>query len=63
VSESTVGDANINTEIFSKDNERFVLHDSKGFEHGDIGNVKTVQKFIDERNNMPEIKDKLHAVW
>jgi len=63
VSESTVGDANINTEIFSKDNERFVLHDSKGFEHGDIGNVKTVQKFIEERNNMPEIKDKLHAVW
>ncbi|KAG5351509.1 hypothetical protein C0989_006206 [Termitomyces sp. Mn162] len=55
--------ANIDQEIYSEENPHFVLHDSKGFEQGDDTNVKIVDNFINERKNMPHIKDKLHAVW
>lgn len=61
---SEVGYANIDKEILSKQNPYFVLHDSKGFEHGDDANVKTVQRFIGERTRRDMlVKDKLHAVW
>ncbi|KAG6807861.1 hypothetical protein H0H92_006177 [Tricholoma furcatifolium] len=63
VAHTNLGDANINKEIFAKENPYFILHDSKGFEQGDDTNVKIVIQFISERNNMPLIKDKLHAVW
>lgn len=57
------GQADIDREIYSQQNGQFVLHDSKGFEHGEEDNVNIVQNFITARNNMPDIKDKLHAVW
>ncbi|KAG2336929.1 hypothetical protein BDR05DRAFT_970748 [Suillus weaverae] len=57
------GDANINTEFISEQNDRFVLHDSKGFEPGEEDNVKTVQDFIQHRRSEPALKDQLHAVW
>ena len=50
-------------EIFSKANEQFVLHDSKGFEAGEADNLQIVKDFIKRRNDMPDIKDKLHAIW
>jgi len=53
----------INKEIFPVNDKQFVLHDSRGFEHADVQNVKTVQRFIEERSRRPEIKDKLHAIW
>ncbi|KNZ76261.1 hypothetical protein J132_11131 [Termitomyces sp. J132] len=63
VAHNEVGFANIDQEIYSEENPHFVLHDSKGFEQGDDTNVKIVDNFINERKNMPHIKDKLHAVW
>ncbi|KAG1744542.1 uncharacterized protein EDB91DRAFT_1246668 [Suillus paluster] len=57
------GDANIDTEFISEQNERFVLHDSKGFEPGEEDNLKIVQNFIERRKNMPALKDQLHAIW
>jgi len=63
VSHSAAGEANIDTEILSKDNDQFVLHDSKGFEPGEVGTLETVQSFIQKREKMTEIRDKLHAVW
>ncbi|KAG1735753.1 uncharacterized protein EDB91DRAFT_1144047 [Suillus paluster] len=56
------GEANIDTEFVSHQNDRFVLHDSKGFEPGGGGNVNIVQDFINRRRNMPALKDQLHAV-
>ncbi|KAG1858729.1 hypothetical protein DFJ58DRAFT_840324 [Suillus subalutaceus] len=44
------GKADIDTEFISRQNERFVLHDSKGFEPGEGGSLKIVQDFIDRRN-------------
>ena len=40
-----------------------MLHDSQGFEAGEVENFNTVKNFIDRRRNMPEVKDRLHAVW
>ncbi|KAF4565356.1 hypothetical protein EYR36_001927 [Pleurotus pulmonarius] len=63
VSEDRPGVSDINFEITSTDNDRFVVHDSKGFEHGEDKNLNAVQRFIEERRGMPELKDKLHAIW
>jgi GTPase SAR1 family protein len=57
------GEADIDHEFFSPQNDRFVLHDSKGFEPGEEGNVNTVRDFIERRRKMPDLKDQLHAVW
>ncbi|KAG2034763.1 hypothetical protein BDR03DRAFT_1013208 [Suillus americanus] len=57
------GEADIDHEFFSPQNDRFVLHDSKGFEPGEEGNVNIVRDFIERRRNKPTLKDQLHAVW
>jgi molecular chaperone DnaK (HSP70) len=56
------GEADIDHEFISPQNNRFVLHDSKGFEPGEEGNVNIVRDFIERRKNMAALKDKLHAV-
>ena len=40
-----------------------MLHDSQGFEPGEVNNFNKVKTFLDRRAQMPEIKDRLHAVW
>ncbi|KIK38642.1 hypothetical protein CY34DRAFT_90608, partial [Suillus luteus UH-Slu-Lm8-n1] len=57
------GEASIDHEFISPQNDRFVLHDSKGFEPGSEDNLKTVRDFIDQRRAKPDLKDQLHAVW
>ncbi|KAG2125429.1 hypothetical protein DEU56DRAFT_824995 [Suillus clintonianus] len=57
------GEADIDHEFVSLQNDRFVLHDSKGFEPGEESNVNIVRDFIGRRRNMAELKDQLHAVW
>ena len=55
--------ADITQGMTSDQNDRFILHDSKGFEYGDIDNLDVVTKFIKERRNHQDIKEQLHAVW
>ena len=55
--------ADINKELISKQNNRFILHDSKGFEQGEDDNFATVAQFIKVRRNIEDIKEQLHAVW
>jgi hypothetical protein len=55
--------SDINTEIISGDNEQFVLHDSQGFEPGEDSNYEIVKNFIKNRSAMPDIKDRIHAIW
>ncbi|KAG1726783.1 uncharacterized protein EDB91DRAFT_1165595 [Suillus paluster] len=62
-SHDKAGEANINTEFISRQNERFVLHDSKGFEPGGDDNLTIVKKFIESQRKMPDLKDQLHAIW
>ncbi|KAG1733949.1 hypothetical protein EDB19DRAFT_1179652 [Suillus lakei] len=63
VSEHRRGKADIDKEFIAPENERFVLHDSQGFETGDSGSFAIAKDFIDRRRQMPELKDKIHAVW
>jgi hypothetical protein len=60
---SRPGEASIDHEFISPQNDRFVLHDSKGFEPGSEDNLQTVRDFIDQRRAKPDLKDQLHAVW
>ncbi|KDQ17159.1 hypothetical protein BOTBODRAFT_598870 [Botryobasidium botryosum FD-172 SS1] len=57
------GVSDINEELTSPGNDRFVLHDSQGFEPGEVDNYNTVTTFIDRRVSQPHIKDQLHAIW
>ncbi|KAG8871088.1 hypothetical protein FRB97_009100, partial [Tulasnella sp. 331] len=57
------GVCDINTEITSPENDRFILHDSQGFEQGELDNLKTVKNFIEQRKAMPAQQDRIHAVW
>ena len=59
----TAGDSDIEREITSKQNPRLILHDSRGFSHGDAGNFEIVQAFIEKRSKMADLKDRLHAIW
>jgi hypothetical protein len=63
VSDLNTGVSDINTEIISGDNEQFILHDSQGFEPGEDNNFEIVKNFIETRNVMPDLKDKIHAIW
>ncbi|KAG2104324.1 uncharacterized protein F5147DRAFT_762082 [Suillus discolor] len=56
------GEANIDHEFISPQDDRFVIHDSRGFEPGEEDNLKIVRDFIERRRNMsPE--HQLHAIW
>ncbi|KAI6019513.1 hypothetical protein BKA83DRAFT_4495533 [Pisolithus microcarpus] len=57
------GQANIEKELMSQENDRFVLHDSKGFEPADNVNCDAVKSFITDRKKREQVKDQLHAVW
>jgi hypothetical protein len=63
VSDILPGKADINKEIPPELNPRFVLHDSLGFEGGDISNLQIVRNFIKTRSKLPDLKDQLHAIW
>ncbi|KAI6134282.1 hypothetical protein EV401DRAFT_1344586 [Pisolithus croceorrhizus] len=57
------GKADIEKELISQENDRFVLHDSKGFEPADGVNCDDVKLFIENRKKRELVKDQLHAVW
>ncbi|KAG8871903.1 chaperonin, partial [Tulasnella sp. 332] len=57
------GVCDINREITSPENDRFILHDSPGFEQGELDNLKTLKNFIEQRKAMPAQQDRIHAVW
>lgn len=57
------GEADIEKEHTSDQNDKFIIHDSLGFEAGEIKNLDTAVNFIRDRNEKPHIKDKLHAIW
>ena len=62
-SHSNAGISTINTAIIAKENGRFVLHDSQGFEHGEGENFKNVIDFLKDRKDMSNVRNQVHAVW
>ncbi|KAI6146413.1 hypothetical protein BKA82DRAFT_994155 [Pisolithus tinctorius] len=63
VAKDRPGQAAIEKELISQENNRFILHDSRGFEPAEGSNYDVVKSFIEERKRMPDVKDQLHAVW
>ena len=62
-SENVRGLAKIDKEFVSPTNNRFVVHDSLGFEAGDEHHMEIVKDFVVRRKAMPHLKDQLHAIW
>ena len=62
-SENTRGEADIDRGFVSPTNERFVVHDSLGFEAGDGRAMDIVKQFVARRTAMPQLEDQLHAIW
>ncbi|KIN94308.1 hypothetical protein M404DRAFT_80154, partial [Pisolithus tinctorius Marx 270] len=56
------GEADIEQEFTSPENDQLILHVSEGFEVGDAGNYETLKSFIVKRKKEPKIKDQLHVV-
>lgn len=63
VSDTTRGRASIDQEYVASDNERFIVHDSCGFEAADQKNLTAACDFISSRRRMRDLRDQLHAVW
>ncbi|KIK36751.1 hypothetical protein CY34DRAFT_811010 [Suillus luteus UH-Slu-Lm8-n1] len=57
------GEADIDKEFISPENERFVLHDSQGFEASDNSRLNIAKDFIDRRRKMSKLQDQIHAIW
>ena len=63
VANDKAGKADIDKELMSPQNDRFILHDSKGFEPGEGANYDVAKRFIESRKNEPDIRNQLHAIW
>jgi len=58
------GKADINTEFRHSSNNRFILHDSEGFEPGEDAKLNTVKRFIEKRTRSDMSPDaRLHVIW
>lgn len=44
-------------------NENLILHDSGGFEAGDLGCMAEITKFINFRKTQHHLSDQLHCIW
>ncbi|KAL4072067.1 hypothetical protein J3A83DRAFT_2965511 [Scleroderma citrinum] len=49
--------------MVSKRNQRFILHDSEGFEPGENNNIELAKSFIKRRRTHEDVKEQLHAIW
>ncbi|KAH9168558.1 hypothetical protein EDB89DRAFT_1991435 [Lactarius sanguifluus] len=63
VSHLVVGQSDIRREYVSPRNKNFVLHDSEGFEPGDLEKFNIVCEFILERSKMENPEDRVHGIW
>ncbi|KAJ7289333.1 hypothetical protein C8J57DRAFT_1706206 [Mycena rebaudengoi] len=63
VSHNAPGKAEIDRELSPEGNVHFILHDSEGFEPGDEVKFQAVRRFIERRKELPELKNRLHAIW
>ena len=45
-------------------NNFLVLHDSEGFESGDLSNFRIVREFVEQRS-LPELplNERIHGIW
>lgn len=63
VEHETRGTADINKGFPSQRDNRFILHDSMGFEAGEEVNFKLADDFLTRRREMSDVKEQIHAIW
>ncbi|KDQ50341.1 hypothetical protein JAAARDRAFT_710855, partial [Jaapia argillacea MUCL 33604] len=57
------GEATIDKEITSPQNPRFVLHDSQGYQPGDVKNFDMLKTFVSKRRNTVDKWDRIYVIW
>ena len=57
VSEYTAGEADINKKIFPKENQFFVVHNSRGYGSGETENFRKLTEFIGGRTGNDNVGD------
>ena len=55
--------SDIEVELHSPSNDRFILHDSDGFRPNDLTNFNKVNDFIRKRMENAKLEDRIHAIW
>ncbi|KAF8351788.1 hypothetical protein F5887DRAFT_2985 [Amanita rubescens] len=60
---ASAGIADVNEEIKSTNNKDLILHDSQGYEPGNVEKFQILEEFITERCQKKDIAEKLHAIW
>ncbi|KIN97987.1 hypothetical protein M404DRAFT_158673, partial [Pisolithus tinctorius Marx 270] len=54
---------NIEDELVFKSNQRFVFHDSHGFEAGSEGEFDMMKEFVMDRAKTTKLDKRIHAIW
>ena len=54
---------NIENELIFRGNDKFVFHDSQGFEAGGEDEFLQMKKFIADRAKTTLLKKRIHAIW
>jgi len=54
---------NIENELIFQSNNKFVFHDSRGFEAGSKGEFEQLKEFIADRAKTTFLKKRIHAIW
>ncbi|KIN95136.1 hypothetical protein M404DRAFT_166590, partial [Pisolithus tinctorius Marx 270] len=54
---------NIEDELVFKSNQRFVFHDSRGFEAGSEEEFDIMKEFVMDRAKTTKLDKRIHAIW
>ena len=54
---------NIEHELVFRSNDKFVFHDSQGFEAGRVDEFLKMKEFIADRAKTTFLKKRIHAIW
>ncbi|KAF8549409.1 hypothetical protein OG21DRAFT_1478885 [Imleria badia] len=54
---------NVENELIFRSNEKFVFHDSQGFEAGSEDEFLQMKRFIADRAKTAFLKKRIHAIW
>ncbi|KAI6137576.1 hypothetical protein BKA82DRAFT_4285163 [Pisolithus tinctorius] len=57
------GEHNIEDELVCKSNQRFVFHDSRGFEAGSEQQFGVMKEFVMNRAKTTRLDKRIHAIW
>jgi hypothetical protein len=64
ISHSASGKADIRQPITPPENDRFILHDSIGFEHGASEEFNIAKDFLESRSgDKLALEERVHVIW